>query len=60
MQKENTLNYIEKQFLELSEEKDCYKFSEFTSVKFQNENGQTNYLNVSSDKLLKIMQLLKD
>lgn len=60
--KPNIVQYIDKQFSELCNGVDNgeYTFPVFTKMKLQNENGQTNYLNVTNDQMIKIMQVLKE
>lgn len=62
MRNQNIINYINKQFAELCEgiENGDYKFPIFTKVKFENENGKTNYMNLTNDQMLKIMQIMKE
>ena len=56
------IDYIDNQFSELCDgiNNGEYCFPLFTRVKFQNENGETNYLNLTNDQMLKIMQIMKE
>ena len=56
------IDYIDKQFSELCDgiNNGKFYFPFFTKVKFQNENGQTNYMNLTNDQMNKIMQVLKE
>jgi hypothetical protein len=61
MRNQNVINYIDKQFSKLCEgiENGEYRFPIFTRVKFQNENGETNYMNLTNNQMLKIMQIMQ-
>jgi hypothetical protein len=61
MRNQNVINYIDKQFSQLCEdiENGEYRFPIFTRVKFQNENGETNYMNLTNNQMLKIMQIMQ-
>lgn len=56
------IDYIDKQFSQLCDgiNNGQYYFPLFTRVKFQNENGETNCLNLTNDQMIKIMQIMKE
>lgn len=62
MTHQTVINYIDKQFSKVCEgiENGDYKFPLFTMVKFQNENGQTNHMNLTNEQMLKIMKIMKE